>query len=336
MSICIHCVNGIPHLLFLASQPAIHLPPVDNTTATYNLAKQSSFLDPLTKLPLYTISGNQAILNQNPDAQLPLRDILLYFLVEIPYTERNDPKKEIKAIQNHPFFASVLHNSLDRGTVLGLYEIVEQMSDHLVYGHGKPIHSLTDCLVGGNKLVCTGVTALTAACLDAWNKPIRIGVGYGRNVQFTHERQDYNYFMDSDPGFGTGQHCWIEIFLDNRWVLFDPTIYLNKLKNKPHATLLEKYRKITIQEDLPPCLYQFVVADYMQPPYHMNFTKSLFIFSGSMTNTLSLIHLLSETQDVVHVHHFKAASPDLEIRAQKVIHSIQKTSRLFTQNQRKN
>ncbi len=329
MSICVHCVNGIPHLLFFASQQSIHLPPCDRTTATYDLSKQNYFLDPLTKLPLYKVSGNHAILSQNPNEQLGIRDILLYFLVEIPYTDRRDPEKEIKIIQNHPFFASILQNSQHRGTVLGLYEIVEQMAGRLVYGQGKPIQSLTDCLIRGNKFVCTCVTALTAACLAAWNRPLRIGVGYGRNIQFTHEGQCYNYFMDSDPGFGTGQHCWIEIFLDDKWILFDPTIYLNKLNSKPHASLLEKYRKVTIQQDISPCLYQFVVADYMKPPYHCNFTKSLFIFSGSMTNTLSLMHLLSETQDVLHVHHFQSQSHTLETTAQKVIRYFQKSARPF-------
>lgn len=300
----IHCVNGLPHLLFQAPQTEIKLGSADHTTGTYDLERQKWFLDPLTNTPLYAVLDNRAIRTQHVPLNI-LSDKLLYDLLEISFIGSSDSKEEIKSIQNHPFFQEILRSSPHRNTIFGLYEIVEQMTMTLKYGPGDPLQSIADCLKPGYSFVCSGVTAIVAACLDAWDVPLRIGLGYGDNIQFTHEGQTYNYFMDDEPGFGANQHCWIEVYLNSEWILFDPTIYFNKFKNRDinNANLLQKYREVAIQKNIHSGLYQFVIADFMQLPYKKNFIKTLLMFSDDAASRASLGYLLTKTKDILHVHY---------------------------------
>ena len=330
MNFCMHCVNGVAHLLFLAEKDSLTIPPRDDITGTYNLARQVYFLDPLTQAPLYIVLGDTILRERSPETTRALSDKLLYELLEIKYERKNElSDEEIVAIQQHPLLTDIVHNSPHRGTIAGLYEIVEVLADNFVYGPGNTVKTLTDCLVPANRFVCSGVTAVTAACLASWKVPLRIGLGYGKNITFSHEDKLYNYFMDNDPSFGAAQHCWLEIYLNDEWVTFDPTIYMNKYKTKPSTALLMRYREVVLQKNIPHCLYQFVVADYLKLPYERNFIKTLLLFSGGEKSTMCLSKLLSETQDVIHVHHLKSDDPEAEQKVEAIIRYFQERSRPF-------
>lgn len=274
------------------------MPTQDKLTATYNLTKQKYFYDPLTQKPLYSLHGNVILRMRDADSIVPLTDKILCHLMNIPLLSDRDPKRQIKAIQNHP----LLKNFFSNRVVSDLYKIVEQMSLSLSYGKGKQPVFITDCLTLGYRLMCSDVTAIVAACLDQWNVPLRIGVGYGKNVKFEYENRQYHYFLDNEPGFGPTQHCWIEIYLNEEWVVFDPTIYFNKVKSHPSEGLLDKYREIALQKHSESILYQWVIPDYMKTPYAKNFKKTLLMMCGEMDNAAALVHLLTQTSDVLHVH----------------------------------
>lgn len=308
----IHSVNGLPYLLFPATSATLTIPIRDTMSGTFDLTRQKYFSDPITKLPLYTVDGTKVTKCRAPELMKDLSDNMLRELLMLEYTKTEDPKQEIKAIQNHPFFRYIVHDSPHRGTINGLYEIVEQMTAHLSYGDGKALESIMDCLTKGYRFVCGEVTAIVAACIDGWNVPLRLGLGFGENITFTHEEDTYNYFMDDEPGFGPSLHCWIELYLNNEWIIFDPTIYFNKVRSKPKPALLEKYREVAIQKNIHSGLYQFIQPDFMKFPYHKNFTKTLFMLTEDEMSVQALAELFQTTFDILHVHRLITNPKDTE------------------------